>query len=187
MVVLSARTPSHRNQKLCQKDTVALVQWQRPNQNAIDLPASATIAQQKDIPKRSTPTRSQANMMKFHRTRVLSHIKAQKHRELIGRNHAPQHTMATLQSLGRETTICIMLRIDHQNRLTMVTLGEDFDHHHRITGEDILGVHQRVHLGPLLIDEKVGTHHFGIAESDLLAQEEVTGHQAPEEVIVHLV
>lgn len=81
-------------------------------------------------------------MMRFRRTLVLSHVKAQKHRELIVRNPALQLTMATLQNLGRETTIYIMLRTDHQSHLTMVTPGEDFDRHRPITGEDIPGVHQ---------------------------------------------
>lgn len=78
-------------------------------------------------------------MMRFHQTQVLSHVKAQKHPKLIGKDHAHQHIIATLQSLGRGT---IMLRIDHQNHRTTVTPGEGFDHHHLITGEDILGAHQ---------------------------------------------
>lgn len=125
-------------------------------------------------------------MTRFHRIPVLFHVKAQKHPGLIGRGRVLQHTMVTLQSLEREIIVCIMLRTGHQNHRTMVILGEDSDRHHRIIEEDIPDAHQ-VHLEAVPIDGKVDTHHFDIVESDPLAQEEATGHQALEGVLTRLV
>ena len=142
------------------------------------------IVHLKDILKRNALTRNKANMTRFHQIPVLSHVMVQKHPELTGRDHVLQLTMATLQSLRREITVCTMLRTDHQSLQTTVTLGENSDHHHQIIDEDIPGAHQ-VHLEP--IDGKVDTHRFDIVRNDPVVQEEATGHQALGGVIVHLV
>lgn len=141
IVVQNTETPDHQNQRLFQRDIVALVQQLRLNQSAIAPLALVMIVQQKDIPKRSTLIRSIANMMRFHQTRVLFRVKAQKHLELIGKDLALQPTMATLQNSGRETTVCIILKTDRQNPQTMVILGEGFDHHRLTTEEGSLDGH----------------------------------------------
>ena len=141
IVVRSIETPNHQNQKLFQRDIVALVQWQRLNQNAIAPLALVMIVQQKDIPKRNTPIRSIANMMRFHQIPVLSRVKVQKHPELIGKDLALQPTMVTPQNSGREITVCTIPKTDHQNPQTTVILGEDFDHHRPTTEEGSLEGH----------------------------------------------
>lgn len=134
----STKITNHLNLKLFQRDIVVLVQQQGLNQNVIDQPVSVMTVQQKDIPERNTRIKSQVNTMRFHQSLVLSHVKVQKHPEPIGKDHTLQPTMAILQNSGREITACIMLRTDHRSPQIMVTLGEDFDHHHLIIRGDIL-------------------------------------------------
>jgi len=99
------------------------------------------IVQQKGIQRRNTPIKNIASMMRFHRTPVLSHVKAQKHPELIEKDLALQPTMVTLQNSGRETIAYIILKTDHQNLQITIILGEGFDHHHLTTEEGSLDAH----------------------------------------------
>lgn len=139
MLVLNTETPSHQNQKLFQRDIAVPVQLQRLNLSVTDPPALAMTVQQKDIPKRSTLTRSTASTMRFHQTLVLSLVKGQRHRELIGKGHVLQPIMVTPQ---REIIARTIVEIDHLNLQTMAIPGGGIGHHPPSTGEDIPNGHQ---------------------------------------------
>ena len=145
------------------------------------------IAHQKDILERNALIISKVNMMRFHQILVRSLVMVRKHPELIARGLTPQRTTATLQSLEREITICIMLRTGPQNLQTMVIPGKNFDRHHQITEEDTPGVHQQVLLGAVPIDGRIDTHLSDTVENNLLVQEETTGRQVLGGVIARLV